>query len=44
MNRTCRWATAAAAMLASGVAVSSVDGTDFLLRSTENLCQKGYID
>jgi hypothetical protein len=37
MNRTGLWATAAAAMLASGVAVSGVDEADFSLRTTENL-------
>jgi len=37
MNRTGLWATAAAAMLASGVAVSGVDPGDFSLRTTENL-------
>jgi hypothetical protein len=37
MNRTGLWATAAAAMLASGVAVSGVDEGDFSLRTTENL-------
>jgi hypothetical protein len=44
MNRTGLWATAAAAMLATGVAVSGVDEADFSLRTTENLYQKGCID
>jgi hypothetical protein len=44
MNRTGLWATAVAAMLASGVAVSGVDEADFSLRTTENPNQNGHID
>jgi hypothetical protein len=44
MNRTGPLATGAAAMLASGLAVSGVDEADFSLRTTENLYTKGYID
>jgi hypothetical protein len=44
MNRTGPLATGAAAMLASGLAVSGVDEADFSLRTTENPNQNGHID
>jgi hypothetical protein len=37
MNQTGLWTTAAAALLASGLAVGGVDEADFSLRTTENL-------